>query len=146
MFTYYVMLILGTVFAISAVIIFITMYLKGEQSLLKVGKNLGRLLIGALLLWITLPSLKYVVFKEYDIISGKCVIEISSASSGRFSEAEFKMLDTGEVFTFRDIPTLDAYGKSIPYYCEVTVTKDRMFEVSYKIYDVKTRKLISTGK
>jgi hypothetical protein len=52
------------------------------------------------------------------------------------------MLNTDEMFTFRDIPALDAYGKSIPYYCKVTVTKDHMVEISYKIYDVKTRKLI----
>lgn len=45
----------------------------------------------------------------------------------------------------RNIPELDAYGKSIPYYCEVTVTKDHMVEISYKIYDEKTRKLIISG-
>ncbi|MCT4476955.1 hypothetical protein N0U24_07220 [Peribacillus frigoritolerans] len=56
------------------------------------------------------------------------------------------MLDTGEMFTFNDIPALDAYGKSIPYYCEVTVTKDHMFEIGYKIYDAKTRKLILTSE
>lgn len=52
------------------------------------------------------------------------------------------MQDTDEIFTFRDIPKLDAYGKSVPYYCKVTVTKDHNFEVSYKIYNSKTRKLI----
>ncbi|MBT2724439.1 hypothetical protein [Bacillus sp. ISL-46] len=92
----------------------------------------------------TLPSLKYVVLKEYDVVSGKCVIEIDS--SGRSSEADFNMLDTGEMFTFNDIPALDAYGKSIPYYCKVTVTKDHMFENGYKIYDAKTRKLILTSE
>ncbi|WP_176526073.1 hypothetical protein [Bacillus sp. AFS001701] len=52
------------------------------------------------------------------------------------------MQDTDEIFTFRDIPKLDAYGRSVPYYCKVTVTKDHNFEVSYKIYNSKTRKLI----
>lgn len=56
------------------------------------------------------------------------------------------MLDTDEMFSFRDIPALDAYGKSIPYYCKVTVTKDHEFGVSYKIYDAKTRKVILTSK
>ncbi|TWD96485.1 hypothetical protein FB550_111145 [Neobacillus bataviensis] len=144
MFFYYLMLILGALFVIAAVFAFIAMYGDKDYPLLNVGKSLGIFLIGFLFLAITLPSLKYVVLKEYDIVSGKCVIEIDS--SGRSSEADFEMLDTDEMFTFRDIPSLDAYGKSIPYYCEVTVTKDHMFEISYKIYDAKTRKLILTSK
>lgn len=144
MFLYYFMLILGVSFVIVAVFLFILMYSDKDYPLLNVGKSLGTFLIGVLLLAVTLPSLKYVVLKEYDVVSGKCVIEIDS--SGRSSEADFKMLNKDEIFTFRDIPALDAYGKSIPYYCEVTVTKDHMFEISYKIYDIKTRKLILTSK
>ena len=133
---YYIMLILGTLFLIAAVFGFITN--------IGIVKCLGYLFIGVLLLAVTLPSLKYIVLKEYDVVSGKCVIEIDS--SGRSSEADFNMLNTGEVFTFKDIPDLDAYGKSIPYYCRVTVTKDHNFEIGYKIYDAKTRKLILTSK
>ena len=140
MFLFYLMLILGALFVIGAVFALIVVYGTKDFRLLNVGKILGILLLGVLLLAITLPSLKYVVLKQYDLVSGKCVIEIDSSS--RSSEADFKMLNTDEMFTFRDIPALDAYGKSIPYYCKVTVTKDHMFEISYKIYDVKTRKLI----
>jgi hypothetical protein len=138
------MLILGALFVIGAVIAFIVMYGDKDYPLFNVAKTLGSFLLGVLILAITLPSLKYVVLKEYDVVSGKCVIEIDS--SGRSSEANFKMLDTDEMFTFRDIPALDAYGKSVPYYCDVTVTKDHKVEISYKIYDVKTRKLILTSK
>ena len=144
MLVYYLMLILGALFVNGAVFSLIVMYGTKDFRLLNVGKSLGILFFGVLLLAITLPSLKYVVLKKYDVVSGKCVIEIDS--SGRSSEADFKMLDTDEMFTFKDIPELDAYGKSIPYYCEVTVTKDHMFEISYKIYDAKTRKLILTSK
>lgn len=144
MFYYYLFLILGFLFVIGAVIVFIVMFRKKEFPLLNVGKSVGTLVVGVLFLAFTLPSLKYVVLKEYDVVSGKCVIEIDS--SGRSSEADFNMLETDEIFSFRDIPDLDAYGKSIPYYCEVTVTKDHIFEISYKIYDAKTRKLIVTGK
>jgi hypothetical protein len=140
MLIYYVILILGALFVIGAVFALIVMYGTKDFRLLNVGKCLGILLFGVLFLAITLPSLKYVVLKQYDVVRGKCVIEIDSSS--RSSEADFKMLNTDERFTFRDIPALDAYGKSIPYYCKVTVTKDHMFEISYKIYDVKTRKLI----
>ncbi|MEH7120588.1 hypothetical protein V7128_24690 [Neobacillus vireti] len=144
MLIYYVMLILGTLFVIGAVFALIVMYGTNDFRLINIGKCLGILLVGVLLLVITLPSLKYVVLKEFDVVSGKCVIEIDS--SGRSSEANFKMLDTDEIFSFKDIPELDAYGKSIPYYCKVTVTKDHRFEIGYKIYDAKKRQLITTGK
>jgi len=138
------MLILGTLFVIGAVIALIVMYGTNDFRLINICKCLGIFLVGVLLLVITLPSLKYVVLKEYDVVSGKCVIEIDS--SGRSSEANFKMLYTDEMFSFKDIPELDAYGKSIPYYCKVTVIKDHRFEIGYKIYDVKKRKLITSGK
>ncbi|WP_223595615.1 hypothetical protein [Neobacillus bataviensis] len=144
MVVYYLMLILGSLFVIGAVIALIVMFGTKDFRLLNVGKYLGILCFGGLLLAITLPSLKYVVLKKYDVVSGTCVITIDS--SGRSPEADFKMLQTDEIYSFRDIPALDAYGKSIPYYCEVTVTKDHMFEISYKIFDVKTRKLILTSK
>lgn len=138
------MLILGVVFVIGAIVALIVMYGTKDFRLLNIGKCLGVLLFGSLFLVITLPSLKYVVLKQYDVVSGKCVIEIDSST--RSPEADFKMFNTGEVFSFRDIPALDAYGKSIPYYCEVTVTKDHQVEISYKIFDPKTRNLIVTSK
>ncbi|WML52150.1 hypothetical protein RCG17_22570 [Neobacillus sp. PS3-12] len=142
MLVYYLMLILGAVFVIGAIFVLIVMYGTKDFRLLNIGKCLGVLLLGVLFLVITLPSLKYVVLKEYDVVSGKCVIEIDS--SGRSPEADFKMLNSDEMFTFRNIPKLNAYGKSIPYYCKVTVTKDHQVEISYKIYDVKTRKFITS--
>jgi len=120
------------------------MYRDKSYTLLNVGKTFLALVIGVFGLVMTVPSLKYVVLKEYDTVSGKCVIDIDSA--GRSSEADFTMTDTDEDFIFRNIPNLNAYGKSIPYYCQVTVTKDHQFEMSYKIYDAKTRKLIASGK
>lgn len=144
LFLYYFMLLLGSLLVLFAVIFFIYTYVDKAFTLSNVVKTISALLIGVLLLAVTLPSLKYVVLKEYEVVSGKCVIEIDS--SGRSSVADFIMLDTGEMFTFNDIPALDAYGKSIPYYCEVTVTKDHMFEIGYKIYDAKTRKLILTSE
>jgi len=144
MLMYYAILIIGILLVIVAGFRFIFMYRGKDYTVLNVGKILVALSLGVLCLVITLPSLKYVVLKEYDVVNGKCVIEIDS--SGRTSEADFKMLNTDEVFSFRDIPALDTYGKSIPYYCKVTVTKDHKFGVSYKIYDAKTRKLKLTSK
>lgn len=144
MLMYYVLLMVGFLSLIVAIIRFIAMHRNKGYTLLNVGKTLIALVIGVFCLEMTLPSLKYIVLKEYDTVSGKCVIDVDSA--GRSSEADFAMTDTGEDFIFRDIPNLDAYGKSIPYYCRVTVTKDHHFEMSYKIYDAKTRKLIASGK
>ncbi|PFH81719.1 hypothetical protein COI44_22490 [Bacillus sp. AFS088145] len=140
MLTYFSMLIAGLFLIVGAVFIFMPMFIDRVYSLVNISKSIGCLLLGVLLLAFTLPSLKYVVFKQYDVVSGRCVIEIDSSS--RTSEADFDMQDTDEIFTFRDFPKLDAYGRSVPYYCKVTVTKDHNFEVSYKIYDSKTRKLI----
>jgi hypothetical protein len=107
MFFYYAMLVVGASFVIIAVLFFIAMYSDKDYPLLDVGRCLGMFLFGVLLLAVTLPSLKYVALKEYDVVSGKCVIEIDS--SGRSSGADFNMLNTGEMFTFKDIPALDAY-------------------------------------
>ncbi|KOO48581.1 hypothetical protein AMD01_04130 [Priestia koreensis] len=144
MLMYYVLLMVGFLSLIVTIIRFIAMHRNKGYTLLNVGKTLIALVIGVFCLVMTLPSLKYIVLKEYDTVSGKCVIDIDSA--GRSSEADFAMTDTDEDFIFRNISNLDAYGKSIPYYCQVTVTKDHQFEISYKIYDAKTRKLVSSGK
>lgn len=144
MLMYYVLLMVGFLSLIVTIIRFIAMHRNKGYTLLNVGKTLIALVIGVFCLVMTLPSLKYIVLKEYDTVSGKCVIDIDSA--GRSSEADFAMTDTDEDFIFRNISNLDAYGKSIPYYCQVTVTKGHQFEISYKIYDAKTRKLVSSGK
>ncbi|MEH7883967.1 hypothetical protein V7654_06540 [Bacillus sp. JJ1609] len=138
------MLITAALLFLGAVVFFIYMYVDNEFSFLNVVKGISVFLIGVLLLVITLPSLKYILLKEYDVVKGECTIEITS--SGRSTESTFNMLDTGDMFLFNHIPTLDAYGKAIPYYCEVTVTKDHMFEIGYKIYDVNSRELILTSE
>jgi hypothetical protein len=138
------MLILGALFVPFAVVFFIYMYVNKELTILNAGKTIGAFLIGVLLLVVTLPSLKYMLLKEYDVVKGGCIIEITS--SGRSTESTFDMLDTDELFSFTHIPELDAYGKSIPYYCEVTVTRDHEFEIGYKIYDVNSRKLLLTSE
>ncbi|QQZ10012.1 hypothetical protein [Heyndrickxia vini] len=141
---YYIMLIVGIVLILYSIFYFVYMYVDQEFTFFNLVKAILALLIGVSSLVITLPSLKYIVHKEYDVVSGKCVIEITSA--GRTSEADFTMPDTDDLFTFNDVPDLDAYGKAIPYYCKVTVTKDHKFEISYKIYDAKTRKLLVTSE
>ncbi len=125
---------------IMAVIVFIFMYVEKEFPLIMVAKTVAAFLVGVLLLIVTLPSLKYIIQKDYDVIRGDCTIEVSS--SGRSAEATFNMIDTDEQYSFTEIPALDAYGKAIPYYCKVTVTKDHMVEIGYEIYEAKSKKLI----
>lgn len=133
---------LGVLFVIGTFISIMLMYVNREVEFLPTIKTLGAFLMGLLLLWVTIPSLKYVITKDFDVVNGKCTIEISS--SGRSSDSTFNMIDTDDQFSFSEIPELDAYGKSIPYYCEITVTKDHMWEMDYKIYDLKTRKLMDS--
>ncbi len=138
------MLISGALLVLFAVGFFIYMYFEKDFTLLNVVKAIASLLCGVLFLMVTLPSLKYMILKEYDVVKGVCIIEIRS--SGRSTESTFDMLDTDELFSFTHIPELDAYGKSIPYYCEVTVTRDHEFEIGYKIYDVNSRELLLTSE
>ena len=100
--------------------------------------------MGVVILMITLPSLTYMLHKDYDVVKGRCIIEIDS--SGRSSQAIFRMDDSDDVYTFLDIPDLDSYGRAVPYYCEVTVTKDHLFEISYTIYDVHSREPVQSSK
>lgn len=138
------MLFLGIFFVVMAFVISILLYKQKEFKVLDAGKILIALIIGTFLLIITLPSLKYMIFKEYDVVKGNCSIELSS--SGRNAEAEIRIHETDEWFAFSDIPDLDAYGKSIPYYCEVTLTKDHEFSIGYKIFDLSSRELITKNE
>lgn len=129
---------------VGGTIFFIALYKKREITCWSTIKMLLAFLIGLLLLWMTAPSLKYMVTKDFDLVTGQCTIEI--ISSGRSASSTFHMLSAEEQFSFDGIPELDAYCKAIPYYCEVTVTKDRMWMTDYKIYDLKTEKLIDSYK
>lgn len=141
---YYLILVLGILFVTAAVGSLIYMYIKRSFRFLNVGKAVGALLLGAMCFMVTLPSLQYMLLKEYEVVEGECRIEISA--DGRSSMATFNMIGTDERFLFTDIPEIDAYGKSVPYYCEVTVSKDHMVEINYKIFDINTHELILTSK
>jgi hypothetical protein len=141
---YYALLITGIVVFFIGIFLFILMYIQKEFTFSNTSKAFLGLIIGGLLLFLTLPSLKYMIFKEYASVNGSCTIEIDSA--GRSNEALFKLPDTDDVFYFKDIPDLDSYGKAVPYYCEVTVTKNHEFEVGYKIYDAKSGELIQKSE
>ncbi|KOS68693.1 hypothetical protein AEA09_09165 [Lysinibacillus contaminans] len=140
---YYVGLGIGVLFIIVALIFLIVMYVKRKVEFGLTIKMLGAFLMGALILWITIPSLKSVVTKDFEVINGQCTIEITK--DGRYTDWSFNMIDTGEQFSFIETPELEAYGKATPYYCEITVTRDHMWEIGYKIYDFKTRKLIDSN-
>ncbi|MFJ7663919.1 hypothetical protein ACIQXW_16235 [Lysinibacillus sp. NPDC097162] len=137
---YYIGLSMGLLLVISQAILLIFMYKDKKLISFDGFKSLFGFLIGVIILSLTLPSLKSVIQKDYDVISGDCTIEIHSI--GRSTSATFEMIETEEQYDFFDIPELDAYGKSIPYYCKLTVTKDHNFEIGYEIYDAKSRKLI----
>ncbi|KPN97086.1 hypothetical protein [Lysinibacillus sp. ZYM-1] len=137
---YYTVLSIGLLLVLSQALLLIFMYQDKELLSFDGFKSLFGFLIGVLILAVTLPSLKSNILKDYDVISGNCTIEVDSF--GRSASATFEMVETGEQYDFYDIPELDAYGRSIPYYCKVTVTKDHTFNIGYEIYDANSRKLI----
>lgn len=144
MLRYIMFLMIGVLLLICAIYYFVTMYHMKDFSFKKVSKMLMALLLGSLLLFFTIPSLKYIVFKEYDVVNGKCYMEIDS--SGRSAEADFYIQDTDEIYSFDDILELDAYGKDAPYYCSITVTKDHQWEIGYKIYEEKTKAILLSSE
>lgn len=133
---YYLLLALGLFLVIGAASGFIYMYMSRKLKFLRSIQMIGIFLMGIFLLTMTLPSLKNMVLKQYDVVEGECRIEIST--SGRSADTTLHMVDVDEYFSFPAVPSLDAYGTSIPYYCEVTVTKDHVFEIHYKIFDLET--------
>lgn len=137
---YYVMLIMGMVLLFIGVLGIVSMWKRKDFTISNIFKVLLSFILSGLLLVITLPSLKYMVFKEYEVVKGTCTIEIDSA--GRSSSVTIRMVDTEEIFDFRNIPDLDSYGRAVPYYCEVTATKDHEFGIGYKIFDPESRELI----
>lgn len=137
---YWIVLSMGLLLVISQAILLIFMYQDNELLSFDGFKSIFGFLVGVTFLVLTLPSLKYFILKDYDVISGDCTIEVGSF--GRRSSATFDMIETNEQFDFFDIPELDAYGSSIPYYCKMTVTKDHKLEIGYKVYDAKSRKLL----
>ncbi|MCT2346106.1 hypothetical protein NQZ71_22715 (plasmid) [Niallia taxi] len=143
MLVYYFGLCVGFLLVIFSVYSFIQMYRKKTYPFIKIGKASGAIVLGTLILIVFLPSLKYMLFKEYDVVKGKCVIEVDSA--GRSTMVDFIMQNSNDIYSFKEIPQLDAYGRNIPYYCAITVTKDHMWEISYAIYDINTKELIVTS-
>lgn len=97
---YYAMLLIGVVLLFIGFFWFIYMFKEKEFTISNTFKALISLILSGLLLVITLPSLKFMLFKEYDVVKGNCTIEIDS--SGRTSEASFKMDNSADVFYFRE--------------------------------------------
>ncbi|RDB34207.1 hypothetical protein [Exiguobacterium sp. RIT594] len=101
-------------------------------------------LLGVGLIWYTVPSLKYIVYHDYVTTKGMCTVEYDDQSSPRTIDLYYD--ETGDYFSFLDRADLGAYGPDVPYTCHVTTTKDHEFEISYRIYDFKTDKLLYSSE
>lgn len=137
---YYTLLIVGLVLLAMGVYWVVLIYKRKGFAASNIFKALLAFMLSGLLLVMTLPSLKYMVLKEYNVVKGDCTIEMDSA--GRSPSVSIRMVDTGEIFDFNHFPDLDSYGRAVPYYCEVTVTKDHEFVIDYKVFDHESRVLI----
>lgn len=129
----------GVVLTIVGVILFILMFVHREVEFWTTISALGAFLIGFVLLWVTIPDLKSIITKDFDVVKGKCTVEVVSSGSS-LTDTTFNMIDTDEEFFTDGVPALDAYGEAIPYYCEITVTPKYGTVIDYKFYDLKTGK------
>ncbi|ACB60908.1 hypothetical protein Exig_1447 [Exiguobacterium sibiricum 255-15] len=108
------------------------------------GRLVFMCLLGVGLIWYTAPSLKYVFYHDYATIKGTCTVEYDDQSSPRTMDLYYDKTD--DYFSFFDRADLGAYGPDVPYTCHVTTTKDQEFEISYRLYDVKTNRLLYSSE
>ena len=145
-FSFYTFFGVGVLFFIVPIIILIVMFIKRKFSVWTSIKCAIAIILAIIIFWITLPSLTYIVNKDFEVVRGECTIDIKitkGTRGGDDSDITFHMLDTDDRFFFTVIPELDDHEKSKHYYCEVTVTKDHMWEIGYEIYELDSRELLT---
>lgn len=142
---YYGMLILGIITLFGGVIFSISTWKDSTESFKTKLQFILITLFGVGLLYWTVPSLTQIVFKNHAVIKGDCYVEENSGKTHSISII-FDSTEDYEDFTFLENPELGAYGEDVPYYCRVISTKNHQFPISYKIYDSKTHKQLSSSK
>lgn len=137
---FYVILGIGTVGFILSVVLLILSLLDGVTHWFSYVKIFGVFLVSILLLYVTLPSLKQVLTKDFVTTSGICTVDY--ADSGR-NMSYYLDFENGQSFNFEDGPYIDAYGEKYKYYCEVRQTRNEKVDIDYKVYEKKDGKLIA---
>ncbi|VWX38669.1 hypothetical protein [Exiguobacterium oxidotolerans] len=141
---YYGILAGGFVLITLSVLIFFFLRHDSEARIKHYVGTLLMLLCGVGLIVYTVPSLKYVFFQDYVTIKGTCTVEYDDQSKPRTIDLYYD--ETGDYFSFLDRAELGAYGPDVPYTCHVTATKDHAFPIAYRIYDVKTDRLLYSSE
>ncbi|OIN66086.1 hypothetical protein BLD48_12560 [Exiguobacterium sp. KRL4] len=137
--TYFLILLLGVSFVLPACYFLVLHFDNQQYAFLKKLKWTGVLLLGLLCLWITVPNFTEMLSRDYRILEGSCILE---PSESKRTSIDITLTETNDMFSFRDGPDLDAYGKKVPYYCRVTTTRNQAFEIDYRVYDKDTKKLL----
>jgi hypothetical protein len=145
-FVFYLIFGLGVILYVVPIIKFVVMFMFQEFSTYKTIKSAFYLIIGIIILRITLPSLTYIINKDFEVLQDECTIEIvvkTGGGGGDTTDITFHMLETGDEYYFSVIPELEDHDETKHYYCAVTVTKDHMWEIGYEVYDIKSRELLT---
>ncbi|QNR21066.1 hypothetical protein HNY42_09005 [Exiguobacterium sp. Helios] len=137
--TYFFIFLLGVSFFLPACYLLVLHFDNKQHSFFKKLKWTGILLIGLLCLWMTMPSFTEMVFRDYRVLEGACVLE---PSESKRTSIDITLTETNDTFSFRDAPDLEAYGKKVPYYCRMTTTRNQAFEINYRVYEKDTKKLL----
>ena len=143
-FTFYTLFLIGILLFVGTIIYTIFCIKDRSISILSSLKTGLFFIVGIVLLWMTVPDLKAIVFKDFVEVNGSCTIDQNSGR--RHSEPVVTIVELNESFTFRNKPELGAYGPAVVYDCTLKVTKDHAFGIAYEIYDKKTKKLLEKGK
>lgn len=137
--SYFFIFLLGIAFVLPACYFLVLHFDNKQYAFLKKLKWTGVLLLGLLCLSIMGPSFTEMVFRDFRVLEGACVLE-PSESKGK--SIDITLTETNDTFSFRDAPDLNAYGKKVPYYCRVTTTQNQAFEINYRVFDKDTKTLL----
>lgn len=140
--TYFFIFLLGIAFVLPACYILVLRFGNRQYAFLKKLKWTGVLFLGLLCLWMTMSSFTEMVFRDYRVLESACVLEPSESKG---TSIDITLTETNDTFSFRDGPYLEAYGKKVPYYCQVTTTRNQEFAIDYRVYDKNTKKLLYTN-
>lgn len=137
--TYVFIFLLGVAFVLPACYVLVLHFDNKQYAFFNKLKWTGVLLLGLLCLSITIPSFTEIVFRDYRVLEGPCILEPSESKG---TSIDITLTETNDTFSFRDAPDLDAYGKKVSYYCRVTTTQNQAFEINYRVFDKDTQTLL----
>ncbi|MBQ0140935.1 MAG: hypothetical protein KBT36_16795 [Kurthia sp.] len=141
MFMFYTVFVFGVLMFFLSIVYLVLGFIERFDSYFQLICGIFVFAVGVCLLCITVPNLKEFILRDFQKTVGSCVVDY--AIGGREKLSYDITFENGEVYFFDDVPYLESYGKKHVYYCEVQHTKNKRFEIDYKIFNQKGGRLIA---